>query len=229
MNRLLNWLWKQGIVSTFLAGLFTVLPVVITIAIISWVAGKLHAVFASDTFIGQTLIRLGGTVSPESGGMLVGGVLVLVGVWCLGLLVKWTARHRLEDVFHAAVNRVPLVGAIYKPVSQVVGMLKRDDSSEMGAMNVVFCAFGAEQGGGFLALLASPHHFRFADQDCYVIYIPTSPVPMSGGIVFVPTSAVHRVDMSVDDLMQIYFSLGVMASQVVPERYRPSGGPPSAS
>ena len=43
---------------------------------------------------------------------------------------------------------------------------------------------------------------------------------MSGGIVFVPVAKVLEVDMQVDDLMQIYFSLGVMASKVVPDAYQ---------
>ena len=33
MTRAARWLWKNGILSTFLAGLFAVLPIVITIGI----------------------------------------------------------------------------------------------------------------------------------------------------------------------------------------------------
>jgi len=35
---------------------------------------------------------------------------------------------------------------------------------------------------------------------------------MSGGIVFVPTESVHAIEMSVDDLMKIYFSAGMLVS-----------------
>ena len=78
----------------------------------------------------------------------------------------------------------------------------------------------AQGGGGFLALLTSSDTFLFSERNCHAVYIPTSPVPMSGGIVFVPVEKVNVVEMSVDELMQIYFSLGVMASKVVPEKYR---------
>ena len=57
--------------------------------------------------------------------------------------------------------------------------------------------------------------------ECLACYIPTSPVPMSDGIVFVQVAKVMNVDTSVEDLMQIYFSLGVMAPKVVPEQYQP--------
>jgi uncharacterized membrane protein len=42
---------------------------------------------------------------------------------------------------------------------------------------------------------------------------------MSGGVVFAAADSVHRVDMQVDDLMKIYFSIGVMSSKVIPDQY----------
>ena len=37
MTRAVRWLWKRGIVSTFLAGLFALLPIVITVGMMAWV------------------------------------------------------------------------------------------------------------------------------------------------------------------------------------------------
>ena len=70
-----------------------------------------------------------------------------------------------------------------------------------------------------MALLATPDTYRFDDAEYHVVYIPTSPLPMSGGILFVPTNAVRKVDMTADALMQIYFSLGVLSSQAVPGKH----------
>jgi len=130
------------------------------------------------------------------------------------------AKNRAEKWIENLINRVPILKSIYGPVSQVVGMVKGGDDGQMQAMSVVFCNFGTEHGGGFLALLAGSQVYRFADQDCHLVYIPTSPVPMSGGIVFVPTQKVRPVDMDLDALMQIYFSLGVMAIKTVPAQYQ---------
>jgi uncharacterized membrane protein len=101
----------------------------------------------------------------------------------------------------------------------VVDLLKKDDKTEMKAMRVVYCDFGQEHGGGFLGLRASKNAYRFGGTTCYLIYIPMSPLPMSGGIVFVPVDSVHPVEMEVEDLMQVYFSLGVLTDKVVPTRY----------
>ncbi len=214
MMSVLNWIWTRGILSTFMAGLFVLLPIALTVAVIGWVGSKLSV-------LKEPLERIGLTVVSEgTGAWLVGAVIVLAAIWCLGLVIKATARHKLDDVFHAVLNRVPVVNAIYKPVSQVVGLLKGDNGSDMKGMSVVFCSFGAEAGGGFLGLMASSDTYTIGEQACQLIYIPTSPVPMSGGLVFVPQQKIKPVEMSVDDVMKIYFSLGVLSSQVIPAQYK---------
>ena len=226
MRRAALWLWRHGIVSTFMTGLFVVLPIVVTIGIMGWAGSIVVAWLGPGSLFGRGLQLVGlELLSKETSewlGTLIGWVVVVAGIWLIGVMVKSATRQQLEQSFHSLIERIPIVNAIYKPVSQVVGMLKKDDNNEMGGMTVVYCAFGEAHGGGFLALLTSKDAFNFAGQECYAVYIPTSPIPMSGGIVFVPVPKVTMLEMSVDELMQIYFSLGVMAPKVVPSQYQAS-------
>ncbi len=224
MKGFARWIWERGIVGTFLTGLFAILPIAMTAAIIGWVGGKLWVTVEPGTVLGSALRRMGlePLVDNPTVALIIGGAFVVVAIWALGLLIKSTARHRLDDAFHALVNRIPIVNTIYKPVSQVVGLLKGDDKSDMKGMAVVYCVFGTEGGCGFLGLQASAATYRIGEKDCRLVYVPTSPVPMSGGLLFVPSDAVTTVDMTVDDVMKIYFSLGVLSSQVIPEQYQPA-------
>jgi uncharacterized membrane protein len=98
-------------------------------------------------------------------------------------------------------------------------MVQRDPADKLQGMSVVYCAFGREGGAGFLGLLVSDRVYRFNGQACQIVYVPTSPVPMSGAVVFAAADSVHRVDMQVDELMKIYLSIGVMSSKVIPDQY----------
>ena len=223
MKKLFKWLWSSGVVGTFLAGLFVLLPVVITAGICAWVAGWLTSFLGTDTLVGRGLSAIGFKLSNGESPFLayvLGWAVVILVIWLIGLIARTVARQRLENAVHGTVNRLPIISSIYKPVSQVVGMLKGDENQDIRNMKVIFCTFGVTEGGGFLALQASPEVYRFAEQECFAIYIPTSPVPMSGGIVFVPTKSVHAVEMTVDDLMKIYFSAGVLSSQVIGDAHR---------
>ena len=57
MIRAARWLWKTGILSTFLAGLFAVLPIVITVGIMAWVGGLLKAWLGPESFVGKALFQ----------------------------------------------------------------------------------------------------------------------------------------------------------------------------
>ena len=218
-----TFLWRRGIVATFLTGFFVILPVVITVAIMGWVGGIISDAMGPKSPIGSTLETLGlAFVTNELVASIIGWALVLVAIWVLGLFIQAFAKQKVRQMLDAAMLRLPLVSSIYKPVAQVVDMLKKDEKNNIQAMSVVFCSFGAQSGGGFLGLRPTESVYRFGEQDCCVVYIPTSPVPMSGGIVFVPVGAVRKIDMNVDDLMQIYFSLGVLAPGVVPPKYSPA-------
>jgi len=222
MTKALKWIWRQGIVSTFLAGLGAILPVLLTLVLIGWVGSYLHALLGPDSAAGDLFRRLGltfVTIDNKFAAWAIGLVPVLASIWLLGLLVKSRARTLVQQAIDGAVTHIPVVKSVYGAVSQLVGMLQKDKQQELTSMNVVYCRFGTNHGGGFLALLVSPDIYRFGEMDHRVVYVPTSPIPMSGGIVFVPAENVHKVDMTAEQLMRIYFSLGIFTSQVVPEKY----------
>ena len=220
MARAIRWLWKTGILSTFVAGLFAVLPIVITIGIMAWVGGVLETWLGPESFVGKALSQMGlRIVTDPTVASILGWLAVLLAIWLLGALLKWVGKKRFEMAFSAAMERIPLVNVLYKPVAQVVDLLQRKPTATVEGMNVVYCAFGREGSGGFLGLLVSDRVYRFNGQACQIVYVPTSPLPMSGVTVFAAVDSVHRVDMQVDDLMKIALSIGVMSSSVIPEQY----------
>ena len=220
MSHALGWIWKTGVLSTFLAGLFVLLPIVITITIMAWVGSVVSVWIGGDSFVGRTLSQLGlRFVTDPTIASVLGWVSVLLGVWLLGAVLKSVGRNRIELTFHSLMERIPLVNILYRPVAQVVAMLQREPTDDLQSMNVVYCGFGGDGGTGVLGLLVSDDVFQFNGKPCQVIYLPTSPVPMSGAIVFAAIDSIQRVDMSIDALMKIYFSIGVMSSKVIPDKY----------
>jgi uncharacterized membrane protein len=214
------WFWKKGILSTFLAGLFALLPIVITLGIMAWAGGLLKEWLGPESFVGQTLSQLGlRFVTDPTVASVLSWIAVLLAIWLLGALLKSVGKRRIERAFHAAMERIPLVNVLYGPVAQVVDMLQRDPTDKLHGMEVVYCALGGDTGAGFLGLLASDQVYRFNGQSCQIVYVPTSPLPMSGLVVFVTVDTVQQVDMKVDDLMKICFSIGVMSSKVIPDQY----------
>ena len=220
IKRALHRFWKVGMLSTFLTGMFAVLPIVITVGIMAWVGGLLKGWLGPDSFIGKALVHTGlQFVTDPIVAAILGWSTVLIAIWLLGALLKSVGKKRIERKFNAAMEQIPLVNILYKPVAQVVELLQRKPADTMEGMSVVHCSFGGKDGGGFLGLLVSDQVYNFNGQVSQIVYVPTSPVPMSGVVVFAAVDSVQRVDMQVDDMMKICLSIGVMSSQLIPKQY----------
>jgi uncharacterized membrane protein len=134
-------------------------------------------------------------------------------VFALGLLVEMGAKRILGRLVDALVQKIPLIGSIYGTSKQLVGMLNKKDEADLKTMSVVFCTFGVSGGCGLLALLVSPERYVIDGREFQIVIVPTAPVPVGGGLFFVPVDNITPADMSVDGLMSIYVSMGITAPQ----------------
>ncbi|MCA9271029.1 MAG: DUF502 domain-containing protein [Planctomycetales bacterium] len=225
MNSTLRWTWR-GVTATFVAGLFAVMPLVITVAIVAWVADLIHSIVGPDTLVGRGLGQLGKFfVDNQVLAQIIGWLLVVGVVFVIGLFVQMKLRSVTLTLIDAVFHRLPVIGGLYGTASQFISMLNKKGDNELAGMTSVYCSFGAAGGCGILGLMPSGEKFNFGRGDYYAVYIPTSPVPMTGGLVFVPVECVTRLDMSVDKLMSIYLSMGVTARAMLPAADTPAMKP----
>ena len=214
----------QRQVRCYLAGEFALLPLVISGAVVIWVTDFLRAFIGPETLIGEQLSNLGlklGERSPGTVSYALGWLIVLAGVFCLGILIEMGARNILQKVLDGVLSRVPLVGKVYSSSLQVVDMLDKTDETNLQGMNPVFCYFGKDKPTAFRALLVSPKRFRLQEMDYPIVIVPTAPVPFGGGLLFVPAESVFDAPISVDALMSIYVSMGVTTPQFLDEQNGP--------
>jgi uncharacterized membrane protein len=101
-------------------------------------------------------------------------------------------------------------------------MMDKSQNADLAGMTVVFCNFGQASGASFLALLASPQPFRIGNADYQAVIIPTAPVPVGGGLIFVPTANITPANITVDAFRSIYVSMGVTGPQFLA---KPDGVP----
>jgi len=202
----------------FAAGIFAVLPLMITVAAVVWVGDFLAGLFGPESFLGNALQRLGLQFASDSTVAYVfGWGLVLAMIFVLGVFVEMGAKRMIHGGIDSLVNRVPILSGIYGMARQLVGMMDEKESADLKGMSVVFCIFGKETGAAFLALLPTPQRFHVNGIDYHAVLVPTAPVPVGGSLIFVPADSVHRADLSVDAFMSVYVSMGVSGPEFLPK------------
>jgi uncharacterized membrane protein len=228
-NSVLRRIWHASIIGNLVAGSLVILPFVLTVLIIRWVINWMVSAFGPGTLFGDLIIIYGQAfVGPkrEYIAFLIGAIAVLIAIWLLGLAVRTRAQRTFAHVLDDLFAKVPLFRSIYRPVSQVVRVFA-GSNADLSRLPVVMCRLGGEQGVDVPAFLASTQTYEVRGEMRRLIFLPTSPLPAWGGLVLVPESSVIPVpDMDADALIKLYFSFGVLASEIIPSVAQ--GEPPLA-
>jgi len=205
------------LVRIFVAGLLAALPLAATIAIFWWAGSLVIQFVGPDSRIGGLLGAIGlGVTGSEVVGYLIGIGVVLGAIFALGLVVEAGLQRGLASAMRAVLKRIPLVSTVYDLAYKMVGLLSQRDEDGAKSLSAVWCHFGGRDGSGgaaVLALLSTPKAVLVDGRPYLGIIVPTAPVPVGGGLIFVPETWVTPADVGVEALTSIYVSLGVTASQ----------------
>lgn len=213
MQWLLDMTYRRA-VRYFLAGILAILPLVITVAVVLWVGGFVARFLGPNTSFGQALRSVGlRFATNETVAYVIGAALVVGVIFLFGAVVEAGAKNLVQRLLDLVLQRIPLIGSVYGTSKQLVGMVDKKGDADLKGMRAVFCSFGGDSGAGVLALLVSPERYQINGRDYQIVIVPTAPVPVGGGLIFVPADVVQPTDVSVEALMSIYVSMGVTAPQ----------------
>jgi uncharacterized membrane protein len=134
------------------------------------------------------------------------------------MVARTSIRKFLQNIVKAILHRIPIAGSVCGAATQNAGLLEHKDESDLKGMSVVYCVFGKENGTGIPSILPFPKHCTINGRDYCIVYISTSPIPITGGLLFAPMESVQLVDMSVESLMSVYLSMGVTVPQFLNEK-----------
>jgi uncharacterized membrane protein len=205
------------------AGLLALLPLVLTAALVFWVGQLVYQWIGPGSVFGSLLSGLGfALVADRDVAYLLGALTVLVGVYLLGVLVTSRLGSAWDWIFDHTVGRVPLIRRIYETSERFVGMFERREQTDFGAMRPVWCFFGGEGGVAVLALTPNPEPIVLAGQRYRAVLVPTAPVPIGGGLLYVPADWVKPAGFGMETLTSVYVSMGISAP---PEAPRPAAIP----
>lgn len=208
---------SSRVVQTFLTGLLAALPLAATVLIFVWAARLLYQWLGPGSLVGDVLVSIGlGVTGLEITGYLIGVGMVVLAIFALGVLVKTRLRGVMARVFNAGVQRIPVVRNVYDLVKKFVDLLSRRDEAGVGSMTPVWLHFGGVGGAAVLGLLSTPEPVMMGDKPYLAVLVPTAPVPVGGGLLFVPQEWVTLAGVGAEGLTSIYVSMGITSHQHLP-------------
>jgi uncharacterized membrane protein len=186
----------------FFAGLLVLIPLVVTIGILSWLFNLL------DGFLGPYIYDWLGRPMPG-----LGLIATLVLIFLIGVITTNIIGRRLMGAVDEALHRIPLVRSIYSMTKQMSDSIFQ--GRQVAFQQVVLVEYprrGLFQIGFVTGMIEGPLQQELASragERMINVFIPASPNPMSGYLVIVPERDIQVLGLSVQDGLKMIISGGM--------------------
>ncbi|MEM0908060.1 MAG: DUF502 domain-containing protein [Pseudomonadota bacterium] len=158
----------------------------------------------------------------------IGLVVALIVLTLLGFLTANIFGRTIIRLGESILNRMPLVRNVYAALKQIFETALSERSHTFrraglieyprkGLWAVVFIATEAK---------GEVSHRLPQDDDTISVFLPTTPNPTSGFLLFVPRHDVIVLDMSVEDAAKLVISAGLITPEWVAGAAKPKAGSP---
>lgn len=202
---------KPGLLSrlraSFLTGLVVILPVALTIWLVWTLMGWVDSVvlplvpaqFNPEEYIGINLHGLG-----------------LIIFLLFTVLVGWVAKgligKSLIAFAESLVERMPVVRTIYSGVKQIAETVFAQTERSFEKACLIQYPRKGIWAVGFISTTARGEVVRKAETggDLMSVFLPTTPNPTSGFLLFIPHEDVIELDMSLEDAAKLIISAGLV-------------------
>ncbi|NCJ08063.1 DUF502 domain-containing protein [Synechococcales cyanobacterium C] len=202
--------FKQDLKNDLIAGLLVVIPLATTIwlgvTISVWVLNVLTRIpkqlnpFKDFHPLLVDLLNLG-----------VGLAVPLLSILVIGLMARNIVGRWLLDVGERTLQAIPLAGAVYKTLKQLLETLLQDSRSRFrrvvlveyprsGIWAIAFVT--GTLGGTMQSMFPNP---------MVSLFIPTSPNPTTGWYAIVSAEEVINIDLPVEDAFKLIISGGIVS------------------
>lgn len=183
----------------FLTGIFTILPVALTLALVIWFFNKVDLIFRLplEKLLGMRLYGVGFLITIA--------IIFTAGMFATNVLAKKTFRY-----FEGLMYKIPLIGLIYQPIKQLVDSIR---STKRGSFKEVVMIQYPSKGIytiGFITSESQEFMTENIGSECFSIFVPTTPNPTSGMLVIIPKEDVIHLNISVDDAIKLVVSGGIL-------------------
>lgn len=145
---------------------------------------------------------------------LVGLTVPLVSILLIGLMARNIVGRWLLNFGENLLQAIPLAGAVYKTLKQLLQTLLQDSNEKFRRVVLVeyprpgVWSLAFVTGTGTTEMKA-----KLPDTSILSVFIPTTPNPTTGWYAIVPESSAIDLSMSIEDAFKILLSGGIVSPE----------------
>lgn len=141
---------------------------------------------------------------------IVGAILAILLLLITGFLGANLLGRRLVNLYERILDRIPLVRSVYGSVKHFAEIVFSEDAASFKKVLLIEYPRPGLYSFCFLTSENARQVQKFTTDDVLTVFLPTTPNPTSGFMLFVPRKDVIELDMPIDDALKMIISLGVV-------------------
>ena len=149
------------------------------------------------------------------------GLLVaVIFITLVGFLAKNLIGRSIVRFGESILHRMPLVRTLYKSLKQIFESVLNEQSSSFRKVGLVeFPSPGIWTIGFISSGVKGEIAYRLSEagEEIVTVFVPPTPVPTAGFLLFVPKSKIRLLDMSVEDATKFLISGGLVTPEFAGE------------
>jgi len=183
----------------FFRGLLALIPVV-AILYLMYLIFKI-----SDDFLGNFIKEHIVKYNIPGTGLLAGILLITLTGYLTSK--KWT--DKLKKIFENVINKIPLIDKVYAGIKQIVNAFTTKGKDAFSRVVLIKCSLIGVHLLGFETGYTDDGLKSKTGKQVISVFIPATPNPAVGNIVFVPKDQIIYLDMKIDTALKLIVSAGV--------------------
>lgn len=148
-----------------------------------------------------------------------GGLVVAALFLTTGFLTRFIVGRRLIAIGERVVDQIPLIRRVYRSVQQIRDVFV----GRQGAVFQKVCLVEYPRAGMYaVAFVTSMEQGIVQDtvgKEMHAVFIPTTPNPTSGYLIYLPPEDINSIDITVEEAMKLIVSGGAY----IPGSEKPKG------
>jgi len=194
----------MGLLRRYLiAGVVSLAPLLVTVVLIDWLIGLSDKAIALLPELYRPEALLGFSV-PGAGVLM-----ALLFILLVGAITTHFIGSKVMHWIDLLLERIPLIRTVHKATRQLLNAIFSE--SGRAFQEVVLVQFpqhgrwviGFVTGEGRLPGMPEGEHFT-------TVFVPSTPIPTTGWLLFVKEDELMRLDISVDEGMKLVLSGGIL-------------------
>ncbi len=197
--------------SNFLTGIIFVVPIFVTIYFVWWAINFIDnkaQPFIPERFDPNVIWNIQEKLGFQIPG--VGVIFFIIFTTIVGSLTKGLFGRTITGWISSAINQFPGVRSIYGALKQIIETIFANRENSFQHACLIEYPRKGVYAVGFISKSADGEVVNKSGKSLYAVFIPTTPNPTSGFLLYFPQDEVQILDMSTEEAAKLIISAGLV-------------------